>query len=110
LSTSLKYVLGESTARVCKATPDAFTSASVVECSMNVKEVGAECHSNMTVVRYATQDDQQHILAIHKSHAIQRENLCNPLIKTQNHLISVLCLFLYPLILTMKLYKISMSD
>jgi hypothetical protein len=73
---------------------------------MNVKEVGAECHSNMTVVRYATQDNQQHILAIHKSHAIQRENLCNPLIKTQNHLISVLCL----LILTMKLYKISMSD
>jgi hypothetical protein len=77
---------------------------------MNVKEVGAECHSNMTVVRYATQDNQQHILAIHKSHAIQRENLCNPLIKTQNHLISILSLFLYPLILTMKLYKINMSD
>jgi hypothetical protein len=85
LSISLKYILAEVIARVCKATPNAFTNVSVVECSMNVKEVGAECHSTMTAARYATQDNRQHILAIHISHAIQRENLCIPLIKTQNH-------------------------
>ena len=55
-------ILVEVIARVCKATPNAFTNVSVVECSMNVKEVGAECHSNMMVARYATQDNRQHIL------------------------------------------------
>jgi hypothetical protein len=71
LSTSLKYVLAEVIARVCKATPNAFTNASVVECSMNVKQVGAECHFNMMVARYATQDNRQHILPFCVSHASQ---------------------------------------
>jgi len=38
---------------------------------MNVKQVGAECHSNMMVARYATQDNRQHILGFYVSHAIQ---------------------------------------
>jgi len=62
LSISLKYILAEVIARVCKATPNAFTNVSVVECSMNVKQVGAECHSSMTVARYVTQDNRQNIL------------------------------------------------
>ena len=38
---------------------------------MNVKQVRVECHSNMMVARYATQDNRQHILSIHISHAVQ---------------------------------------
>ena len=71
MSTSFKYILAEVIARVCKATPNAFTNVSVVECSMNVKQVGAECHSNMMVARYATKDNRQHILAFYISHAVQ---------------------------------------
>ena len=71
MSTSLKYILVEVIDRVCKTTPDAFTNVSVVECSMNVKEVGAECHSNTMVALYATQDNRQHILAFHIIHAVQ---------------------------------------
>jgi hypothetical protein len=71
LSTSFKYVLAEVRARVCKATSNAFTNVGVAECSMNVKQVGAECHSNMMFARYATQDDRQHILAFYISHAVQ---------------------------------------
>ena len=71
MSTSFKYILAELIARVCKATPNAFTNVSVVECSMNVKQVGAECHSNMMVARYVTQDSRQHILTFYVRHAIQ---------------------------------------
>ena len=38
---------------------------------MNVKQVGAECHSNLMVARYVTQDSRQHILAFYVRHAIQ---------------------------------------
>jgi hypothetical protein len=38
---------------------------------MNVMQVGVECHSNMMVARYATQDNRQHILAFYISYAVQ---------------------------------------
>jgi hypothetical protein len=69
----LSMYLVELIARVCKDTSNAFTNVSVVEYSMNVKQVGVECHSNMMVARYATQDNRQHILAFYVSHAVQVE-------------------------------------